>query len=513
MHFSRVIALLIGFLTLGAASAAAQTEPFIEPDRIVLKPGGPLSVRALVTTPPYIKGLLSWSIETKHHRGRYSVTAQSPDGKLLATGGLDGTVRIWEIATGNLVRALIGHDSYVYGLAFSPTGRYLASGGSFDATVRIWEVATGQPLKILKGHPAYVTQVAWTPDGKRMVAGGGTSGEVSVWDVATGLKRTKASLGQHILSIAAHRDNFHAAFVTTESAVLILDLATGKTTKVMGETANKYYSLGWSPSGKLLAAGSSKGTFLHDAETGKVVAKLEGVGNVVDWSADGRRLATASQADATIKVWNIADNSVLHKLPASATTMHLQPGNTQIVVGDTAGISLINLEDGKQLARHEISGTVPPMWASGRPIFMGMGTSALSLWDPATGKMLHKLDGHTSSVTSFAWSPDGKALATAAYDKTVRVWDAAAGTEKFQLKEHTAPVMCVAWSPDGKEIATGGQDKKVLIWDAKAGTLTQTLADHRKDITCLAWSATSNTLAVGVNEGNVFLYQIGRAHV
>src|SRR5262245_34765553 len=254
MNISRLLAALTGLFTLGAVSAVAQTEPFIEPDRIALKPGGPLSVRALVTTPPYIKGLLSWSIETKHHRGRYSVTAQSPDGKLLATGGLDGTIRIWEIATGNLVRALIGHDSYVYGLAFSPTGRYLASGGSFDATVRIWEVATGQPLKILKGHPAYVTQVAWTPDGMRMIAVGGTSGEVSVWDIATGLKRTKASLGQYILAIAANRDNLHLAAVTTESAVLILDLTTGKTERSIGEAANKYYSLAWSPNGKLLTA-------------------------------------------------------------------------------------------------------------------------------------------------------------------------------------------------------------------------------------------------------------------
>jgi WD40 repeat protein len=521
-HLRLVVVIVIAFISPDAASAQSDShkgtsagdsrgafplsDPLIEPDRLLVKPGRPLSVRALVTTPGFIKGVVSWSLETTQHRGTFSVTALSPDGKLLATGGLDGTIRLWESTTGKLVKALIGHDSYVYGLAFSPRGRYLASGGSFDGTARIWEVSTGQPVRVLKGHPSYVTQVAWTTDGRKLVGVGGVSGDVSVWEAASGLIRAKASLGHYIQSLAVHPDSARAAAVTTESAVLVIDLTTGKTQRNLGEAANKYFWLGWSPDGKQLAAGAAKATFVHDTDSGKVAATLEGAGHVVEWASDGTRLATASRNDATIRVWNPADFSLLHKVVAYATTLHFHAGKTQVIVSDTLGISIVNLADGKPVVRRDIAGTVPPFWTHNRPVLTGIGTSLLSLWDPSNGKLLHKLEGHTSSVTAFTWSPNGKALVSVGYDKTARVWDAETGTLRHTLTDHSEPILCVAWSPDGKEIATGGRDKKVLVWDAKTGALAQSLAGHRQEITCLAWTPNSATLAAGANDGNVFLY-------
>src|SRR5438094_974842 len=83
------------------------------------------------------------------HRGYLATSALSPDGKKLATGGLDGIVRVWDADTGEFLRALVGHNSYVYGLAWSPDGTVLASAGSFDGTARLWDAATGMPLRVL----------------------------------------------------------------------------------------------------------------------------------------------------------------------------------------------------------------------------------------------------------------------------------------------------------------------------------------------------------------------------
>lgn len=468
------------------------------------KPGAPLSLRALVTNPAPIKGVLSWSIETRRIRNRFGVTALSPDGKLIATGGIDGIIRLWDVGSGKLVKALVGHDSYVYGLAFSPGGRYLASGGAFDGTARIWEVATGQPLKILKGHPSYVAQVGWTGDGKKLIAEGGVSGDISVWTIASGLKTGKFSVGQYVLSLAVDPTGERFAAVTHDSAVVLLNAATGKAERNVGDAADKFTRVAWSPDGKVLAAGCAKGTYLFDSNTGKAGLKVDATGNSLDWSADGSRLATAS-ADSTLKLWNAADGTLLHKVSAYATSVHLLPGNAGAIVGDTASLSTYQWADGKRTASHDISGVVPPIWNPGRPVVTGVQTPSLSLWDPATGHLKVKLDAHASSISAFAFSPDGKSIATASHDKTVRVSSTSDGALLHTLGKHTAAVLCLAWSPDGKEIASGGQDKKTIVWDAKTGEALHTL-DHTAAITCLAFSPGGSVLAAGGEDGKVATY-------
>jgi WD40 repeat protein len=502
---------VVGWLCVGVSGLCAQpgttgrVDVPIFAEGLNPKPGAPLSLRALVTSPTPIKGVLSWSIETRRVRNRISVTALSPDGKLLATGGIDGIIRLWDVASGKWVRALVGHDSYVYGLAFSPGGKYLASGGSFDVTARIWEVATGQPLKKLTGHPSYVAQVAWSADGKRLIGEGGVSGDISVWTIASGLKTAKAELGQYVLSLAADPVADRFAAVTNESAVVIVNTTTGKVARSLGAATDKYTRVAWSPDGKVLAAGSAKGTFLYDPDTGKAIAKLDATGHALDWSADGARLLTAS-ADSTLKLWNTADGTLVDKLAAYASTVHLLPGNAGVVMGDTASISTYQWADGKRTSYHDITGIMPPIWHAGKPIVTGVQTPSLSLWESASGRLRVKLDGHAASISAFAFSPDGKAIATASHDKTVRVWSTADGALKHTFTKHTAPVLYVAWSPDGKEIATGGQDKKTIVWDAKTGEATHTLADHTAAVTCLAFSPGGSVLAAGGEDGKVFTY-------
>src|SRR5262245_13351318 len=132
--------LLIAVPVLFTGSVIAQTRTLgesvmIKPEPLQIAAGAPLSTRALVARPPVIKGLASWTIEGRRHRGYVNTMALSPDGRQLATGGLDGTIRVWDLESGKLARAVVGHNSYVYGLAWSPDGHTLASAGSFDATV------------------------------------------------------------------------------------------------------------------------------------------------------------------------------------------------------------------------------------------------------------------------------------------------------------------------------------------------------------------------------------------
>ncbi|NOT57750.1 MAG: WD40 repeat domain-containing protein [Deltaproteobacteria bacterium] len=113
------------------------------------------------------------------HNSVGNSVAWSPDGNFVATGGNDGSIRIWDTKSGQEVRMLVGHRNAVRSVAWSPDGRWLAS-GSADNTVKMWEAQSGQELRMLVSHRNAVTSVAWSPDG-RWLASGSADNTVRLW--------------------------------------------------------------------------------------------------------------------------------------------------------------------------------------------------------------------------------------------------------------------------------------------------------------------------------------------
>ncbi len=139
----------------------------------------------------------------------------------------------------------------------------------------------------------------------------------------------------------------------------------------------------------------------------------------------------------------------------------------------------------------------------GRSLASASSDGTVRAWDAATGKPSLSLEGHGSPVYSLAWSPDGRSLASASVDRTVRVWDAATGKQSLALQGHGGPVNSVAWSPDGRSLASASQDRTVGVWDAATGEQSLALEGRGGIVHSVSWSPDGRSLASASDDGTV----------
>ncbi|GAA2216012.1 hypothetical protein GCM10009850_114810 [Nonomuraea monospora] len=248
------------------------------------------------------------------HTGTVFRMAFSPDGRLLASGSMDATVRLWDTATGEPAgEPLTGHTNIVEDVAFSPDGRLLAS-ASVDTTVQLWDPVTGRPVgEPLTGHTNTVVGVAFSPDG-RLLASGGMDATVRLWDSATGrpVGEPLTGHGGHVLRLAFSPDGRLLATSSRDWTARLWDTATGRPVgKPLSGHTNTVWDVAFSPDGSLLATNSEDGTvLLWDIAAGRLVGQPLNAPANGDVSAirslDGPLLAFSIGEDGTVRLWDPA---------------------------------------------------------------------------------------------------------------------------------------------------------------------------------------------------------------
>jgi WD40 repeat protein/transcriptional regulator with XRE-family HTH domain len=368
--------------------------------------------------------------------------ALSREGQLLATGAGDGTVRLWSIGPVADVEptplarpsaALRGHAGVVCGVALSADGRLVAS-GSDDGSVRLWEGETGRPLAVLHGHRAGVRRVAVSADG-RLVASGGEDPTVQVWEVGTG--RSVATIHGHagaIWGVALSGDGQLAASGGADGALRLWDVRRELPLASVAAHVGGVWDVALSDDGRLVATGGGDGTLrLWDAETGRQRASLHGHAGVV-WrvavSGDGQ-VAASGGADGSVRVWDTRTGALLDALHGHtgvvwrvALSAH---GERVASAGEDGTVRLWDVSTGRWLATlRGHTGTIRgvAISADGAVLASCGGDGTVRLWDAHTARQLATLRGHTGGVFAVALSADGRLVVSGGFDGTVRLWDA-----------------------------------------------------------------------------------------
>jgi RNA polymerase sigma factor (sigma-70 family) len=425
-------------------------------------------------------------------RLRHGVTLQalaySPVADVVASGGWDPTIRLWDLPTGKEQRVIAGPEKGISSLAYSSDGKLLAGGG-LDGVAYLWDPATGKELRRLKTDVAKVDALSFSRTGDILAVAG--NGLVRLWQVVDGkllgwleLKKDEDT----VVAVDFAPDGKTVA-VATDKEVHLWDPATGKLTRTLQGHIGPISSMIFAKDGKSLFTAGPQLIRLWETATGKKLKNLGGKksqGGAAALSPDGTLLAVGD-SDAVIRVWDWASDRQVVELPALPDRVR----------------ALAFSRDGKTLAA----------LADGAPIH---------LWDVATGKRRTAAPGHQERVIGVACMADGRTVVTAAWDGTVRLWDAKTAKElrrmeidpsKEKAMAHYAlnpkALRQITVSQDDKLVAAVRGDEVAMIWDAATGKEVR-----RFNATCVRFSPDGKLIACGergrgmtdVNMGIIRLY-------
>ena len=513
-------------------AALRKVEPVtIKPEPLKLSPGTPFSRRALVSRPAPIDGVVSWTLETREHRRPIISIAFSPDGELLATACGDGTIRIWNAKTHQLIRALVGHDNVASSIAWSPNGRTLASAG-WDDTVRLWDQATGMPLwtRRHQGSDNFVLSVTWSPDGDQL-ASAGSAHTICVWDAQSGqqINTLKGHTGS-ANCVAWSRTNNILASCSDDGTIQLWDAGWDQPRNTFESKRGVVKTLAWSLDGNSLAAGHEDGTLLiwnsgqakADAEQHAFSQKkgftsplvLKGHSGQIDaiaWSPDGQTLVTSGR-DKTIRIWNAETGQPIRSHPIGPAFVHslaFSPdGNTLASVDGSTGILFWRSDSWKRTGAIGGcgNGVVTLGWSpQGDRLVMGIQAGRFSVWDFRLGKHLHTFTD-VAPHDDLAWSPDRKLVATVGGASSLYILDIEAGQIRQKLQGHTDRVHAVVWPDDGGTIATASADHTIRVWEFPACQTVAILTGHTDEVHALSLSPDGRTLASGSMDSTIRLW-------
>jgi WD40 repeat protein len=470
------------------------------------------------------------------------------DGRL-ACGCSDGSIRLWDPASGSCSAVFEGHQDWVYALAVLGDGR-LAS-GSRDQTIRLWDPASGSCSAVFEGHRRGVSALAVLGDGR--LASGSLDKTIRLWDPASGSCNAVFQGHRRSVSALAVLGDGRLASASEDATIRLWDPASGSCNAVFQGHWLRVNALAVLGDGRLASGSDDRTISIWDPASGSCSAIFEGHQDGVRALAvlgDGR-LASASE-DATIRLWDPAsgscsaisqghqdsvralavlgdgrlasgslDNTIRLWDPASGSCSavfqgHQREVNALAVLGDGrlasgGGDATIRLWDPASgscsavFQGHQGGVSALAVLGDGRLASGGgdEGDETIRLWDPASGSCSAIAQGHQSWVNALAVLGDGR-LASGSLDKTIRLWDPASGSCSAVFEGHQSRVNALAVLGDGR-LASGSDDNTIRLWDPASGSCSAVFQGHQREVIALAVLG-DGRLASGSDDNTIRLW-------
>ncbi|GAA0583645.1 TIR domain-containing protein [Rhizomicrobium electricum] len=479
------------------------------------------------------------------HTGSVNSVVFSHDGRRIATGSADGTLRIWDVKSGSQTHVLAtSRTNIVESVVFSLDGAQVAAGNS-DGFIRVWNVATGKLIREFFTGRSSISTISFSPDGSRIVSGG-LDHNIQIWDWRTGIPAAMSLVGHkfHINAVIYSPDGSRIFSASDDKTIRIWNSTNGKQIGlILDEGVAR--SLTVSPDGSRVVTGDGDNVIrIWDAKTGrKIGPPLEGhtgvVGSVA-YSPDGSQIVSAGW-DGTIRIWNAHTGKQIGDALAGHTStvrsVGYSPDGRTIVSGSwDSTVRLWDARIDKQISATLLEGTSFSCFAfsvDGSRIVSGDFNAGIRIWDTKTGHQVGApFIGHTDEISSVAISPDAQRLASGSrinpvgmfvgrLDATVRIWDvrtrSQVGSPLTALK---GGARSIAFSRDGNLIAsgsgmdwsgagTGSRDASIVIWNAHTGKqIGSSLSGHDEEVSSVAFSTDGRYLVSGDIDNAIRIWDV-----